>query len=340
VHLRPVEEQVVAIVGASSGIGRETARRFARRGARLILAARGATDLQSLVQEIRELGGRATTVIADVTNPREVASIAERAVEAHGRLDTWVHLAAVGLWATFEQTTPEEFRQIIDVNLMGQAYGAMAALPYLRRAGGGALIHISSVEARVALPFQSAYAASKHGVDGFVQALRLELEREGAPISVTQVLPSSIDTPFFDKARTKIGVKPRGMSPIYDPGLVANAILHAAEHPTREIVVGGGGAALLIGNRVSPRLTERYLLWAGFRSQRSGEARSESAPTSLFRPLSGAGRVRGEAGERTRCTSGYTWVETHPNVLRGAILGGALAAAVGLIARASRERPH
>jgi NAD(P)-dependent dehydrogenase (short-subunit alcohol dehydrogenase family) len=337
VQLKPVEDQVVAIVGASSGIGRETARRFARRGARLVLAARSATDLQSLVQEIRELGGRATTVIADVTDPREVAAIAERAIEAHGRLDTWVHLAAVGLWATFDQTTPGEFKQIIDVNLMGQAYGAMAALPHLRR-GGGALIHVTSVEAQVALPFHSAYAASKHGVDGFIQALRLELEREGAPISVTQVMPSAINTPFFDKARTKLGVKPRGLGPIYDPGLVADVILYAAEHPTRDVVVGGAGAALLFARRVSPRIAERYLLWNGFRPQRTGEPRSASAPTSLFRPLPGTGRVRGEPIGRTRCTSGYTWVETHPTVVRGALLGAAVAVAVSWLAREARNR--
>lgn len=337
-HRKPVEEQVVVIVGASSGIGRETARRFARRGAKLVLSARSATDLQSLVQEIREMGGRATTVIADVTDPREVAAIAERAVEAHGRIDTWIHLAAVGVWATFEQTTPEEFRQVIDVNLNGQAYGAMAALPHLRRAGGGALIHVSSVEARVSLPFQSAYAASKHGMDGFIRSLRLELEREGAPISVTQVLPSAINTPFFDKARTRLGVKPKPMGPIYDPCLVANVILYAAEHPARDIVVGGGGAAILLGQRLSPRLIDRYLLWNGFRAQRTAEPRSESAPTSLFRPLSGAGRVRGEQSDRARSSSGYTWMATHPTVVRGAVIGGSLALVAGCVLRAARSR--
>jgi NAD(P)-dependent dehydrogenase (short-subunit alcohol dehydrogenase family) len=130
--------------------------------------------------------------------------VADRAVEEYGRLDTWVHLAAVGLFATFEQTTPEEFARVIAVNLMGQVYGAMAALPHIKREGRGTLIHISSMGAKRSIPLQSAYCASKHGIDGFLEALRVELKHEGWPISVTQVMPATINTPFFDKARTKL----------------------------------------------------------------------------------------------------------------------------------------
>ncbi len=137
--LKPIEEQVVVVFGASSGIGRETALAFARRGAKVVVAARGEAGLQSLVESIRNLGSEAVYVVADVTDFAQVQAVAERAVAEYGRLDTWVHCAAVSLYATFEQTTPEEFKRLVDVNLVGQAYGAMAALPHLRREGRGAL---------------------------------------------------------------------------------------------------------------------------------------------------------------------------------------------------------
>ena len=155
-QLKPVEEQVVALMGASSGIGRETALRFARRGAKVVVSARGEQGLNSLVDEIRHIGGEAVAVPADTSDFGQVRAVAERAVEEYGRLDTWVHLAAVGLFATFEQTTPEEFGRVIDVNLMGQVYGAMAALPHLKREGRGALVHISSLEANRSRPFRRA----------------------------------------------------------------------------------------------------------------------------------------------------------------------------------------
>src|SRR5215210_2533551 len=213
-QLKPIEQQIVAVMGASSGIGRETALRFAKRGAKVVVSARGEEGLVSLAEEIRREGGEATAVVADTSDFEQVKAVADRAVEEYGRLDTWVHLAAVGLYATFEETTPEEFARVVDVNLMGQVYGAMAALPHLKREGGGALIHISSVEAKRSFPFHSAYGASKHGIDGFLEALRVELKHDGWPISVTQVMPGTINTPFFEKGRSKIGVKPVGIPPI------------------------------------------------------------------------------------------------------------------------------
>lgn len=325
--LKPIGVQVVALVGASSGIGRAAALAFAARGARLVVAARGREGLDSLVEEIRAAGGEAIAVECDVTDFEQVRRVAETAHETYGRLDTWVHLAAVSLYATFEETRPEEFRQIIETNLVGQAYGAMAALPYLKRAGGGALIHISSVEARRALPYQSAYASSKHGMKGFITAMRMELEREGVPISVTEIMPSSINTPFFNKARTRLGVKPQGVPPIYQPQLVADAILFAAENPVPEITVGGMGKALAVSEAVSPRLTDKMLKVVAFEGQRTDEPKAEDAPDNLFHTLEGYDRVEGDFSQRARETSIYTWLETHPNAKRAVTLG-----ALGLLA--------
>lgn len=325
-QLKPVEEQVVALMGASSGIGRESALRFASRGAKVVVSARNESGLDSLVEEIQAQGGQAIAVPADTAEFDEVKAVADRAVDEYGRLDTWVHLAAVGLFATFEQTTPQEFARVIDVNLMGQVYGAMAALPHLKREGRGALVHISSVEAKRSFPFHSAYGASKHGIDGFLEALRVELRHEGWPISVTQVMPGTINTPFFDKGRTKLGVKPVGIPPIYEPGTVADIILYAAENPARDLVSGGAAQALILNQRLSPRLLDAVLTTrAGFSPQLTDEPRSEEDPDNLYAPIGGHDTAKN--GFRALSRSLYNWLEMHPTVRRGA---GA-AAVLGLL---------
>jgi len=313
-------------MGASSGIGRETALRFAERGAKVVVSARSEPGLHSLVEEIRGEGGEATAVVAEVTDFEQVKAVADRAVEEYGRLDTWVHLAAVGLFATFEQTTPEEFERVIDVNLMGQAYGAMAALPHLKREGRGAMIHVSSMGAKRSVPLQSAYCASKHGIDGFLEALRVELKHEGWPISVTQVMPGTINTPFFDKARTKLGVKPVAPPPIYQPNIVADAILHAAENPARDLVVGGAAKAVILSQAISPRLLDILLEIRGFEVHYTREPKSEDAPANLFEPIEGHNAVEGSFRDRAHLRSLYNWLELRPTVKRVAVVGGVLGA--------------
>ena len=335
-RLKPIAQQVVVIMGASSGIGRATALRFAERGAKLVVSARSAPGLASLVAAIREGGAEAEAVPADAAAFEQVRAVAARAIEAYGRLDTWVHLAAVSVYAPFEHTTSEEFRRVIDVNLLGQAHGAWAALPHLRREGRGALIHVSSVEAKRALPWQSAYAASKHGVEGFLEALRLELQHEGVPISVTNVMPASINTPLFAKARSKLGVQPQGLGPLYQPDLVAEAILYAAEHPSRDLVVGGAGQALLLLQRLSPALADAYLRLTGFAGQRTQVPRPAGAPDNLFHPLEGGERIEGDVRDRAHPTSLYSWLQIHPGARR--LLAGTVLGAIALLARRALRR--
>jgi NAD(P)-dependent dehydrogenase (short-subunit alcohol dehydrogenase family) len=304
---------VVVVMGASSGIGRETALRFAKRGAKVVVAARSEVGLRSLEVEIRGLGGEARVVVADVSEFEQVEAVAQSAVEGYGRLDTWVHLAATGLLTPFDQTEPDEFRRVVDMDLMGQVYGAMAALPHIKREGSGALVHISSVVGKRSAPLQSAYSASKHGIDGFLESLRVELLQEGwNNIGVTNVMPAAINTPFFTKARTKLGVRPKGFPPIYQPGVVVDAILYSAEKAPREIVAGGAGKGMLLTQRLSPRLMDTLMVRGGLGSQMTDEPKSTADPDGLFVPLEGQDRAEGDFSEQALPRSPLTWLDTHP----------------------------
>jgi NAD(P)-dependent dehydrogenase (short-subunit alcohol dehydrogenase family) len=328
-QLKPINQQVVAIVGASSGIGRETALLFARRGAKVTVAARSESGLNSLVNDIQSFGGEAIAVVADVSDFEQVKAIADKTVAQYGRLDTWVHAAATGILARFEQITPQEFQRVIDVTLMGQVHGAMAALPYLKQEGRGALIHISSVEGRRGLPLQSPYSAAKHGLEGFLEALRVELQHEKLPISVTSILPSVINTPYYNKVRTKLGVKPTGIPPYYDPSLVAKAILYVAEHPTRDFIVGDVGRVLDVLQRVSPPLVDSVLTAIGIPGQHTNEPKSEDAPNNVFEPIEGYNTVKGDFG-KLEIPSFLDWFDMNPPVKWGALAVAALGLAAFL----------
>jgi NAD(P)-dependent dehydrogenase (short-subunit alcohol dehydrogenase family) len=318
-QLKPINQQVVAIVGASSGIGREAALRFAQRGAKVMVAARSEPGLKSLVEEIQSFGGEAAYVIADVSDFEQVKAIADKTVALYGRLDTWVHAAATGVLAPFENITPEEFQRVIDVTLMGQVHGAMAALPYLKQEGRGALIHISSVEGVRALPLQSPYSAAKHGVEGFLEALRVELQHEKLPISVTSIKPSVINTPYYNKVRTKLGVKPTGIPPYYQPSIVVDAILYTAEHPTRDFIAGDVGRVLDVLQRLSPELVDSILAVIGFAGQRTNEPKSEDAPDNLFAPaIPEYDRVKGDFDHLVIPTF-LDWFDMNPPLKWGAV---------------------
>ena len=258
IALKPIAEQTVVIVGASSGIGRATALAFAAQGARLFLTARDGDALDNLATELRASGNSVEWLAMDTADYDAVQLTGARAVAAFGHVDTWVQVAGLGTYSTFAELTPADFRRVIDVDLCGAAYGAMVALPLLRQQGG-ALIVVSSIEAEVGLPFQSAYAAAKHGVQGFVDVLRMELEHEAIPVAVTSIKPAPINTPFFSSVATRLGVRPRAIPPVYPPEQVAAAIVRAARKPRAEVIVGGVGYILVWSKRLMPRLTDRLL---------------------------------------------------------------------------------
>lgn len=336
-QLKPLDQQVVVLFGASSGIGRLAARRFALRGARVVVAARSEAGLHSLVEEITSAGGEALAIPADTTHFDQVQAVADGAVAHFGHLDTWVHLAAVGMYARFDEMTPEEWKQVIDINLNGQAYGAMAALPHLKREGRGALIHISSVLGERAVPLQSVYSASKHGMIGMLDALRVELMQAGIPISVTTVRPASINTPFFSKARTRLGVQPAPYPPVYQPDLVADAILFAATHPVRDIFVGDAAKILTVSNHIAPGMVDGWLRVTGEKWQRTSTPKSVEDLNSVFEPVQSYDRVEGDFGAQALPLSLYPWIEIQQVVMRE-IGRQVLIGAIGLLAEVLRPR--
>jgi short-subunit dehydrogenase len=281
---RPLDRQIVVITGASSGIGRATARLLASRGAAVVLAARDDAALQDAAREVEEVGARALAVQTDVSDPAQVQRLAEQAVTQFGRIDTWVNDAAVSTYGTVVQLTFEEMRRVIEVDLLGMMYGAKVALPYLR-ASGGTVINISSVTGKRAVPLQAPYSAAKHGIVGFADALRAELDYENAGVAVTTILPYGIDTPFFYHAWSKLGVLPRPTPPVYAPEDVARAIARAAEHPTREIIVGAAAKATILTQRVSPTLLDWVMGRTGMGVKMQVTDRPDDGADNLFAPM-------------------------------------------------------
>jgi NAD(P)-dependent dehydrogenase (short-subunit alcohol dehydrogenase family) len=335
--LKKLADQVVVITGASSGIGLVTARMAAERGARVVLAARNESDLEQAVQGIRRRGGRAVHSAGDVASREDVERLAETAIREFGRIDTWVNNAAVAVYGRLMELPAEDMRRQFDVNYWGQVYGSRAAVPHLRRQGG-ALINVASALADRAIPLQGNYCAAKHALKGFTDALRMELEEEGAPISVTLVKPGSIDTPLFDKARTLLGVEPQPVPPVYAPELVARAILQCAQHPTRDIVVSGMGKVLSVAGSVAPRMTDRYMERTTFESQKTDRPVSPDRRDNLYTALEHDGGARGgNWSGRVHARSLYTAAALHPAVAAG-VVTTLVAATVGanLWARARR----
>ena len=335
IQLLPLQEQVVVITGASSGIGLVTAKQAAARGARVLLAARNETDLERAVDEIRRRGGRAVHVVADVAEPEQVEGIANSAIREFGQVDTWVNNAAVSMYGRTTELSVADMRRQMDVNYWGQVYGARAAVRHMRRRGG-ALINVASALADRAIPLQGNYCAAKHAVKAFTDALRMELEEEGVPIAVTLVKPASIDTPFFEKAKTYLGVEPQPVPPVYAPEVVSEVILHAAQHPTRERIAGGSGAKLSAA-RFAPRLADLYMERWTFSSQRTTIPVNGRAD-NLHHPVPDDGGERGRNWSgHTRSSSLYNKVLLHPRASI-ALMGALTAAAVLGFRHLSRSR--
>jgi short-subunit dehydrogenase len=325
----PLGQQVVVITGASSGIGRLTALEAARRRAAVVLAGRNAEALEEVAFEIERHGGNAFAVVTDVSDPGQVSELARRAVARFGRIDTWINNAGVSVYSPVQDLEPDEMRRVIEVNLLGLMYGCRCALHQMRKQGRGVIINVGSALSDRAVPLISAYVASKFGVRGFTDALRLELKHQHPGIRISLVLPASIDTPLFAQAKSKLGVKPRPIPPVYDVQVAADAILHAAEHPVREIYPGDAGKLLALAERLSPRLLDWWMLQRGRMFHQQTTDQPDNGVSNLFDSVPGHGRCRGEWSAESHAASPcMRQLDFHPwrKSLLLAGLGGALAA--------------
>jgi NAD(P)-dependent dehydrogenase (short-subunit alcohol dehydrogenase family) len=334
--VKAIGEQAVVITGAASGIGRATAIEFGRRSAAVVLADHNEAALQEVAQDVERLGGQVQPVVTDVSEWAQVERLAQTGVDRFGRIDTWVNNAAASVYATVEEMTIEEIERVIQVILMGEIYGMKAALTHMKHQGQGTIINVASALAQRSVPLQAAYCAAKHGIKGFTESLRLELEHEHSGITVTLIMPSSINTPLFTHARSKLGVKPQPIPPIYEPRVVAEAILFAAEHPRRDIVVGGAGKLMTVMERISPSLLDWYMLRNGkmFTQQKTNQP--DDGKDNLFTPMGGTSSTTGDFGQRSKSTSLYTrHVEHYPNRKR-VVLTATLAGSLALVRRVGR----
>lgn len=317
--LKKLEDQVIVITGATSGIGLVTARMAARRGARLILASRNEGALQKLAAEEEFARGNAIWVKADVGNVTDVRHIGDRALEAFGRIDTWVNNAGVSIYGRIMDVPDDDHRQLFQTNYWGVVNGSKTAVGHLWE-NGGALINVGSTLSDRAIPLQGPYCASKHAVKGFTDALRMELEEQGLPISVSLIKPSAVDTPYKAHAKNYLGVAPENPPPVYAPETVAEAILHCAENPTRDVFVGGGGKALSVMGNYAPATTDTVMEATMFDLQQTGDRRVDYSREGLFRSNDDSLEERGGYGGHVAESSIYTKASLHPVITGAAVM--------------------
>ena len=319
IRLKSLPEQVIVVTGASSGIGLATARRAARNGAKLVLAARSTGRLEAVAAELRAQGAEVAVCTTDVGKAEEVEKLASTAIERFGGFDTWVNNAGVSAFGRVHDIPLEEQRRIFDTVYWGIVHGSLAALGHLR-GRGGAIINVGSIVSEMAVPLQVPYCAAKHAVKGFTDGLRLELQNDGIPVAITLVKPGSVDTPFEEHAPNHLEVEPQVPPPYASPELVAEAILDAAVTPTRERFVGPGSTTMSFLYHLLPGVSDRMVGYLADRMQRTIETAGREH-VGLLQP-SGGGATR----------SGRYWgavgpglLGSHPMVTLGIGLAGVVA---------------
>jgi short-subunit dehydrogenase len=294
IKLKPVSEQVIVITGASSGIGLATAEAAFRRGAKLVLAARSEGTLQALVETIRTEGGQAIYVPTDVAESAQLEAVADAAITTFGRIDSWVNNAAVSIYGRLDEVTETDSRRLFDINFWGSVNGSLIALRYLKQTGG-ALINVGSEVSDAFLPLQGMYVASKHALKGFTDALRVEIqELDQTPVAITLVQPTAVDTPFPEHARNYMPREPMLPSPRIEPARVADAILDACEHATRDVRVGMMAVLNTITAKNMPSLSDKLAAKIGKTQMRDELPRD--ADGTLYKPGE-AGRTHGRGSE-------------------------------------------
>ncbi len=338
--MRTLRGKVVAVTGASAGIGRAAAEAFGAMGARVALLARGERGLEVAAKTIEAAGGEAFALPVDVADAAQLRRAAERIEEELGPIDVWVNVAFSSVFAPFGDIAPEEFRRVTEVSYLGFVYGTMVALSSMAPRKNGTIVQVGSALGARAIPLQSAYCGAKHAINGFTESLRCELLHDKSPIKVTVVQMPAVNTPQFSWVRSRLPHHPQPVPPIYEPEVAAHAIVHAALYPARkQYWVGGTTAATLLGQKLAPALLDRYLGRTGYSSQQMDGPRTEDGAGNLFAPLDGAeGRDFGSHGifdGRAHARSAELWISTHARQV--ALAGGALAVGAASGVRAARR---
>ncbi len=281
---KSLDEQVIIVTGASSGIGMAIAEMAAEKGAKVVLSARSEPKLKKITDRLTDRGLEATYVRANVTKPEQLEDLARLAEDRYGGIDTWINNAGVTIFGRLEETDLDDAHQLFETNYWGVVNGSQIALAHLRRRGGGTLINIGSTLSDRALALQGHYSASKHAVKAYTDALRMELEKEDEPIAVSLIKPASINSNYVKHAKNFMDVEPTLPPPVYAPEVVARAVLQCAEHPKRDVVVGGGARALSLMGKVAPRTGDQVMKATMFAGQKTDRPTNGGRLGTLYAP--------------------------------------------------------
>lgn len=319
--------QVVVVTGATSGVGRAVARAFGAAGAKVALIARSIEALEAAVEEINAGGGEALAFSVDVSCHDAVEQAAAWVEATWGHIDVWVNDAMVSVFAPVEETRDDEYRRVTEVNYLGTVYGTKAALRRMSARGQGTIIQIGSALAYTSIPLQSAYCASKAAIRGFTDSLRIELLHEKSNVKVCMLQLPAVNTPQFDVVRSRLPNRPQPVPPIFQPEVIARAVLRAAARRPREKWLGWPATKAIVGRFLAPRFTEWYLARTGYASQQTDEPASPR-PDNVDTPLPGDPGAHGRFDARALPRSRAIWMQTHPRVVATSVAALALAAGV------------
>lgn len=337
--LKKVSEQVMVITGATSGIGLATARAAAKKGAKLVLIARNEDALRQLADEINNSGGQAIFSASDVADSEAMKRAGEAAIEAFGRFDTWINNAGVSIYGKITETPVEDMQKLFETNFWGVVYGSLVAVGHLKT-HGGALINVGSVLSDRAIPIQGVYSASKHAVKGFTDALRVEVETDKHPVSITLIKPSAINTPYTEHAKNYTAYEASVPPPVYAPDLVAEAILYCAEHPTRDFTVGEGGKMISLMGKLAPRLTDLAMELTYPSGQQKSTPNRHYGEDTGFAETHSDLRERGNYEGVVLEESIYQRAKLNPLLTGAVLLGGSVALAAWLGSRSGNRLPN